>query len=161
MQVQDMVRRAGCEFTAIHFAQTADWFEIWSKKAMEADFVIIFFSNTYRGRFTVALKREAELILKLAKQGRIKVFVFDPSKDQAANILVNLQDGAEFMGDWPAFKHFVENTTPVDAGGGAGNAAPKGGGGGRGGGRGGAAADVAPPPLTHTGSGRGRFTVSR
>ena len=123
MQVQDMVQRAGCEFTAIHFAQTADWFEIWSKKAKEAKVVIIFYSDIYRGRFTVALKREAELIIELEGQGRIKAFVFDPTKASASDILVNLQDDAEFMGDWPAFKRFVANTTPVDVGGGAGNAA--------------------------------------
>ena len=119
MQVQDMVQRAGCEFTAIHFAQTADWFEIWSKKAKEAKVVIIFYSDIYRGRFTVALKREAELIIELEGQGRIKAFVFDPTKASASDILVNLQDDAGFMGDLPAFKRFVANTTPVDVDGGA------------------------------------------
>ena len=119
MQVQDMVHRAECEFTAVHYSQTADWFEIWSKKAMAADFVVIIFSGIYRGRFTAALKREAELILRLEGQGKIKVFVFDSTKASASDILVNLQDDAGFMGDLPAFKRFVANTTPVDVDGGA------------------------------------------
>ena len=121
-QVQNMVGRAGCEFTALHIAQTADWFEIWSEKARAAKYIIVFFSDIYRSRFTAALKREAQLVIQLVDLRKsTKVFVFDPTKDSAADILVNLQDDAAFMGDWPGFKAFVANTPVVDGSSGGGS----------------------------------------
>ena len=65
--VQDAVVKGGCEFTAIHTAQTEGWFEVWSAKARVADYVIVLFTAEYQSTFTPALKQEADLIHEVVR----------------------------------------------------------------------------------------------
>ena len=55
--VANAVNKAGCEFTVVHDAQrSATWFETWMAKCMDADGVIVGFTDAYRANFTDALK---------------------------------------------------------------------------------------------------------
>lgn len=58
--VSDQVRKAGFTYLGPHSGQTADWFNIWSKKALESSYISIVFSKNYREKFSKALKRGAE-----------------------------------------------------------------------------------------------------
>ena len=113
-QVQKSIMKARYEFTGLHQGQTAYWFEVWSDKCSTADVVIVIFSDIYRSRFTKALLREATLIMELEQQGKVRVFIFDPSKYDASVIRENLEECARFMGDLPGWTQFVTSTTPVD-----------------------------------------------
>jgi len=105
--------KATFEITGLHQGQNADWFEVWKRKCENADVVIVIFSGIYQDRFTKALLREATLIMELEQQGKVRVFIFDPRKCDAAVIRDNLEEDAEFMGDLPRWKNFVTSTSPI------------------------------------------------
>ena len=113
MQMQKCVQKAKYDFTGIHHGQTADWFEVWTDKAGVAEVMIIMFSDAYRARFTAALQREAHFIIDLEAKGTCRIFIFDPTKSSAADIYMNLEEDARYMGDVPGWKDFVTRTTPV------------------------------------------------
>ena len=59
--VTQHVHAAGCEWTTDH-TQTEAWFEEWSRKAREADFLLVLFTPEYKNLFSWALEREADMI---------------------------------------------------------------------------------------------------
>ena len=59
--VTQQVHAAGCEWTTDH-TQTEAWFEEWSRKAEEADFLLVLFTPEYKNLFSWALEREADMI---------------------------------------------------------------------------------------------------
>jgi len=109
--VQDAVVKGGCEFTAIHTAQTEGWFEVWSAKARVADYVIVLFTAEYQSTFTPALKQEADLIHELHEKGTV-VYIFDDvgafgPKMAAAEIQTNLMEDVRMMGAFQRWWDFV------------------------------------------------------
>ena len=59
--VTQHVHAAGCEWTTDHI-QTEAWFEEWSRKAEEADFLLVLFTPEYKNLYSGALEREADMI---------------------------------------------------------------------------------------------------
>ena len=59
--VTQQVHAAGCEWTTDH-TQTEAWFEEWSRKAEEAEFLLVLFTPEYKNLFSEALEREADKI---------------------------------------------------------------------------------------------------
>jgi len=117
MQLAQMVAKASgtsriVEFTGTHSAQPDKWFEVWKGKLNDAQIVVVIFSIIYRDIFTKALKKEALAILDRYENNLIKVYIFDPSIDSAADIRNNIEEDAPYMGDLTAWKKFVTETEP-------------------------------------------------
>ena len=115
--VQNHVVLAGFSWSTHHVAQTEKWFEVWSHKAARAAYIIVIFCDGYRGRFTPALKQEADYIQRLHDGGKgIPVYVFDSQAGhRAAEVESNLRQGAQFMGNFEGWRAFVNTTTPVNS----------------------------------------------
>jgi hypothetical protein len=108
LEVSNAVARAGGLFTVVHDAQnSATWFDTWKAKCEAAAGVIVIFSEHYRNDFTRALQQEAGAILGLYRRKQIKLLILDPAVHNAANVRVNIDDGAAGMGDIDAWVAFV------------------------------------------------------
>ena len=87
--------------------RTATFFDTWKARAMQADGVIVCFTDEYRQNFTALLKQEARVVLGLHHAKRIRLFVLDPSAGHtAAYVGAHVQAGATTMGttrDWVKF----------------------------------------------------------
>lgn len=80
LEVSDALRAADCQHTTQHNNRTVtseNWFDVWSEKAQEADYLLVFFVPEYKTNFSDALYRESEEIRKLHRDGT-PVYVFEP-----------------------------------------------------------------------------------
>ena len=65
--VMQQVHEAGCEWTTDHI-QTEAWFEEWSRKAQDADFLLVLFTPEYKNLYSWALEREADMIRQVCEK---------------------------------------------------------------------------------------------
>jgi hypothetical protein len=117
-QVNERIRDAGMVPTALHCAQTSDWFTAWSEKLFQASGVVILYTKTYREKFHqgTALRQEANAILKkLEADPSFLMYVLDPHTEHASgvhhnasDVCINLQRHASVMGDLEGWQKFVK-----------------------------------------------------
>ena len=87
--------------------RTATFFDTWKARAMQADGVIVCFTDEYRQNFTALLKQEARVVLGLHHAKRIRLFVLDPSAGHTAAL--SLLQGE--MGEWNGVQTLQRNVT--------------------------------------------------
>ena len=75
-----VVHEAGCEWTTDHI-QTEAWFEECSRKALEADFLLVLFTPEYKNLYSEALAREADMIRQVGEN--VLVMTRPPPRDDA------------------------------------------------------------------------------
>ena len=118
--VQNHVVLAGFSWTTHHQGQQENWFDVWREKAEAAAYTVVVFCKGYRGRFTPALKQEADCIQRLHGPGGqgTPVYVFNSEGERghsAAEVESNLRQGAKHMGNYGEWESFVNTVPPRDA----------------------------------------------
>jgi len=107
MEAMDGISRAGALCTVVHNAQSSDWFQTWKPKCLAARGVIVIYSENYRSNFTMALQKEAEVILNLYRKKATTVFVLDPVLHSSADLRVCIMDKSAGMGDIQGWIKFI------------------------------------------------------
>jgi len=107
MQIQDAITKSGCECTVVHTAQTDGWFEEWSRKAEQAEYLIVLWLPGYKKRFSPALLMEGRKIMELHARGA-RLFIYDETM-KPSEVRANLLDGAVVTGPKVQWMNFISS----------------------------------------------------